>query len=244
MKNKLLPLIAVSASLLTLGNSHAVTLLASFDMDNGTGAATQPDGPAPVSGPAGVPTVWTKVTSGGITPGENGISFQNYSGSGFLDSRGSFNDLASDFVYQLNTNSGGDGVGNWLVSGLTVGELYQMDFVMADGTGFGAANTYDSVYSVYDGNPGNNGSNVGSVNLLDSALLLPGGQYDGTWTEGVDFVTLNFTANATTMYGLYSSNDASHHTGIGAVQVTVIPEPSSVALLALGGVALILRRRK
>ena len=218
--------------------------MASFDMDNGSGAATQPDGPAPVSGPAGTPTSWTKVTTGNNTLGDNGISFRNYNGTGFLDSRGGFNDLASDFVYQLSSNGGGDGIGNWSVSGLVIGELYQIDFVMADGTGFGAANTYDSVYSVYDGNPGANGSAVGSVNLLDSALILPAGQYDGTWTEGTDFVTLNFTANATTMFGLYASNDASHHTGIGAVQVTAIPEPSAAALVALGGLSIIMRRKK
>ena len=97
----------------------------------------------------------------------------------------------------------------------------------------GGANTYDTKYSVYDGNPGANGDDKGTVNLLDSVDVTPG-----------DLGVIEFTANASTMYGLWEKLPSGNHSGIGAVQLESIPEPSSTALLGLGGLALILRRRK
>lgn len=88
MRCRILPLIAVSITFVTAGSGNGATLLASFDMDNNTGAASEPDGPAPVSGTADTPASWTKVTTGSSTLGDNGISFRNYNGTGSLDSRG------------------------------------------------------------------------------------------------------------------------------------------------------------
>lgn len=59
-----------------------------------------------------------------------------------------------------------------------------------------------------------------------------GGWVTGTFTTGA--AETSFTINA------IGSNDP----GAGAVVLRVVPEPSSAALLGLGGLALILRRRK
>ena len=57
----------------------------------------------------------------------------------------------------------------------------------------------------------------------------------------------SFTAVAPTLAGLITI-DSSHGAGtnpvLNAVLITAVPEPSSTALLGLGGLALILRRRK
>ncbi|MGB0991165.1 MAG: PEP-CTERM sorting domain-containing protein [Akkermansiaceae bacterium] len=147
-------------------------------------------------------------------------------------------------MFELN---GGDGA-NWRLEGLTNGQQYRVSFIAADGTGFGGANTYNTQYSVYDADPGANGVNKGTVNLLDSVDVNPGdlgaGGFDGTWTAGVTYGSIDFTANATSMYGLWEKLPAGNHSGIGAVQIETVPEPSSSLLLALGSLGLIARRRR
>jgi hypothetical protein len=78
------------------------------------------------------------------------------------------------------------------------------------------------------------------------------GQYangvDGvTWGDGL-LVTGTFTADAATQdftnEGFQGANSTGAQLNALLVHTTAVPEPSSAALLGLGGLALILRRRK
>jgi len=227
--------------------SHVASavLLASFDLGDSV-APTDPS--SPVAGPAGTPTTWDVIhgTNFNSPPTQNGIQFFVYNGTSFIDSRGGLNDLLSDVVYE---NNGGDGA-NWRLEGLTSGIDYQVYFIAADGSGFGATNLYNTKFSAYDADPGINGSNAGSVNLLDSVDVNPvdqGSGFSGTWVDGVTHGILEFTANSSTMYGTWDKLPAGSHSGFGAVQVVQVdnvPEPSTSMLTLVAGLALLARRRR
>lgn len=222
----------------------SAALVASFDFGQ-SAAATAPGGSAPVAGPAGTPASWGQIDGGNFSspPTQGGLQFFVYNSSGFNDSR-ALNDLLSSTVFELN---GGNGA-NWHMTGLSIGTVYRVSFIAADGTGFGGSNTYNTQYSVYDADPGANGSNKGTVNLIDSVDVNPvdlgAGGFDGTWTAGVTYGAIEFTANASTMYGLWEKLPAGSHSGIGAVQIETVPEPASSTLLALGSLAVLVRRRR
>jgi len=66
------------------------------------------------------------------------------------------------------------------------------------------------------------------------------------WTEvqnGADKRIIYSNASASNGLSVSTTNDASPMTGAGAI-FTTVPEPTSAALLGLGGLALIFRRRK
>lgn len=57
--------------------------------------------------------------------------------------------------------------------------------------------------------------------------------------------TFNFTSNGTSTYDLYlRENNAGNRSRLNAVRLTLVPEPSSTALLGLGGLALLIRRKR
>jgi len=124
------------------------------------------------------------------------------------------------------------------------------------------------------GNSGFSGSNTRSIDLTTSAnsLVLAafniggsgnsaglsgisgdspfdtqhGGQENGSNWDGHYLASHNGTSAATTAYGFTGGNSAGAF--VSAIEIlevgAAIPEPSSAALLGLGGLALILRRRK
>ena len=53
-----------------------------------------------------------------------------------------------------------------------------------------------------------------------------------------------FTDDVITFHSEYGLGEGGYRGGIAGFKITIVPEPSSVALLGLGGLALILRRRK
>lgn len=101
----------------------------------------------------------------------------------------------------------------------------------------------DSSRAVYlDENSGLNGTpdtvsigGQGDYLTFDSGAVLNGGTWWAAYGEAKNFTSdeLVITNTSTADYG-----------GISAIKIEAIPEPSSAALLGLGGVALILRRKR
>lgn len=117
----------------------------------------------------------------------------------------------------------------------------------------GVAQTFDTVngqeYEVtfYLGRQGTDTPTVdlnvdGSASLHDSSILINSTQ--DTWAQH----TISFTADSlsTTLSFVENASSASGTSDVfvDTVSITAVPEPSSAALLGLGGLALILRRRK
>ncbi len=118
-------------------------------------------------------------------------------------------------------------------SGLTAGDITNLRWRTFTATADG--NNQDGVNISYNGF---NAVTTSSQNLSN----LGGSVRDLT-------ALANYSENGANLYIIGDNNNSSNRWGIGALQVsfdnpTVIPEPSSTALLGLGGLAMILRRRK
>lgn len=84
------------------------------------------------------------------------------------------------------------------------------------------------------------GSIVGTVDLGASTNVRDGARSDSDFDTSV----ISFTTTGTTAEILLDSASTGNYLIISGMQLTSVPEPSSAALLGLGGFALILRRRK
>jgi hypothetical protein len=132
------------------------------------------------------------------------------------------NVLREDFFY-LND---GQGPANWELTGLTPNGIYD---IICYGR-------YDPNYGGYRG--GGMSVNGGTVQTKDN-----GKDTDTTINEG-DWNFANVQADgAGKIYGSLSHIDDGF-AEFGGIQFELVPEPSTTALLGLGGLALILRRRK
>lgn len=211
--------------LLTVASPAPGALVASFDL----GDAVAPSVPAPVAGPAGTTTNWTLIHGSNFSnpPRQNGVRLMVGYGTGFIDSRPAYNDLLSDGVYELN---GGDGA-NWRLEGLVAGATYELYLMAVDGTGFGVSNTYDTTFTVFDGDPDPNGSARASVNVIGTATVHPtntGAGFDGVWVEGVHFAKLTFRANASVVYGMYELASGGKHSGLAGAQLVLLAESAGL----------------
>ncbi|NWK55067.1 PEP-CTERM sorting domain-containing protein [Verrucomicrobiaceae bacterium N1E253] len=178
---------------------------------------------------------------------------------------GQNNSQSSTSFYDATTSNSGDGtITGWTESNTTT----QLGYVINPGSGFtqptegnNAAlvmnqtisqnlggfilNTGDTVtveFDVWRGNAGN-----GSTLLINFAGL--GTQAASGVTQSISSQSFNFVITSDGV----TTGDLSFQSTIGgndyridniAVSYTAVPEPSSTALLGLGGIALILRRRK
>ncbi|MBK1856433.1 PEP-CTERM sorting domain-containing protein [Verrucomicrobiaceae bacterium 5K15] len=130
-------------------------------------------------------------------------------------------------------NEGGSATGGTLyqtITGLTIGQQYEVSF---------------EVIEMFNGN--NNVARInGDFNSLGSSI----GSGVGTdLTIGDGGTVSTFTFTATDAEGVLTFTDASDgtsgiDTGLDNISITAVPEPGSAALLGLGGLALLLRRRK
>ena len=97
-----------------------------------------------------------------------------------------------------------------------------------------AANTFNEI-NLYDG------IGTGGTLLENMADQLSDGSGNGDGSRLIRSTTNAFSADSIT----FSSNrDGAQRAGVSGFIITTVPEPSSTALLGLGGLALILRRRK
>lgn len=168
---------------------------------------------------------------GGAAVNFDGIDFD--AGTTTFSTGGTFNGFhqGGQELSQTGAYSDGGTSGTVNLTGLTIGNTYRVQALVFDGRGSA-------------GIPGRtvefDGANQGQyANGVDGV----------TWGTGF-LVTGTFTADATaqdfTIEG-FNTDPASVGSQLNALtlhQTAAVPEPSSSALLGLGGLALILRRRK
>lgn len=230
----------------------------------GSAATTIIEGFEGVTPPA-IPTGWSVVGTGGATAtnGDPGNSFDPAAGSlNYLTNSGYTGfDPTQDFSGSFDYTIGGanefyDAIGFWVGdvdTGLTAGagNFVRVDLKRA---------TFSRRASIYDGSGYTDSDKLFNGDNNNNYSLSVGTQYSATfaWTAATGTFEFDLgraagTSDVMSFTG-YSFNSDEVHFGFGTSDVTgnfdnisltgTIPEPSSTALIGLGGLALILRRRK
>ncbi|BDS08806.1 hypothetical protein NT6N_38460 [Oceaniferula spumae] len=195
---------------------------------------------------SGVVSTLTAVNQGGglSTPTVNGITFTSQGTS--ADYWG-YPGMDSGIDTVLSTHSaftGGIGTANLTLNGLTIGRLYQVQLLVAHDTRGCCA---DRQYEIGFGD--NDFTSGGTPQILTRS----NSQNDTNLTTNNGFGTIvgTFVADDLTQVISFRSNTQDGNNAddqdpalSGYVVLQSVPEPSSTALLGLGGLALILRRRK
>jgi len=137
----------------------------------------------------------------------------------------SYNALLQSLIFDTITSEAA-----YTLTGLAIGRDYEVQLFIADDRGGGASN-FD--YLDVDGN----GTDLnGTNNTYFGGGPQPALVFTGTFTA--DALTQDFTALRR------NSDDSENGTALSAYQLRIVPEPSSTALLGLGGLAFALRRRR
>jgi hypothetical protein len=137
--------------------------------------------------------------------------------------------------------------GNWVI-GYSASTIFETIGTSVAITGFDIGKTYElSFWQAHnsDDNGSYNADGAWDATLFGTTLtspLLTDVGNNQVWS----FVTLDFVANSTTSNLNLGVSTSTPGTGISidGIAITVVPEPSSTALLGLGGLALMLRRRR
>ncbi len=217
-------------SIMTNSVTIARTIKASFDIGNA--AIYTGTGPA-----GGASETWAQV--GSTTANKNtvtGITLEVSHGTAYHDSGGTgdpHDALVQDYHLQAG---GGDGQANYQITGLDPDSTYEIYMIAPDGTGNGDTNVYGADYTV----------DIGTAD--DVSLRATGGTADAftEWVDGRDYIV--FTNARSDVNGEFSGTyyqiAGQPHTGLAGVQVVLVPEPATMSLLALGGIAMLRRKRK
>lgn len=172
----------------------------------------------------------------------NGVTFSSDSGTGTSD----FADSAGDYYYDNYTGTGvitgvpdvdanamldsiefGPGIGNSLatLTNLTIGQAYELQIIDLRATpAAGGSMSYGYA------------ATVGGTEVYDLTGLVRSAPRITTGTFIADAVSQEIHVATTYANG--------NNLEVAAFQLRAVPEPSSAALLGLGGLALLLRRRK
>ena len=163
------------------------------------------------------PTVVNTVSFATYNPGDGSVSGFVHNGADGSGANGAGDNTTltlSGVFHTAGTN------GHLQYSGLTIGQQYEVQMVFSDTRGILTPDL---------------------MQIWDTAT--PGGAADFTTADiaTAQIVTGTFTANASTQdFYLTQSTGVGDFDGyIGAIQLRAVPEPSSTALLGLGGLALI-----
>ena len=195
-----------SAATITWGSATTITNNASDVSTTGTTFA----------GYLGIDSVDTVTLNGVVFTGQ--IPGMTRTDSSTRFSQGTTGDYA-DLLMDSASPPGGSGTIN--LTGLAIGQAYEVQIWSTDQNGIGTPNKVTTV----------NGGG-GTVELQQEAFAGGPGQ----------FAIGTFTADATTQDLAISSTRGWPQ--ISALQVRVVPEPWSLALLGLGGLLIGVRRRR
>ena len=246
-------LILTAASLgLTLGSAHAVTALVDFSGGTTTGTAVTntnalSSGTLSIAAGAGVDLTGTASADLAITAsGSQGIHVNG--GGANLDaasvtSNAAISSVFSSYQHAYTSTWGAinGGAGNTYsldITGLKAGTQYTVSILSGRGGGIGLPTGMSSTWTLDAG----------------SATVDTGASQFDFWDDSASSSSViqeTGTGPYTMSYQL-AFDDAGMTTWVfdfvnpinAMVITTVVPEPSSTALLGLGGLALILRRRK
>ncbi|BDS06610.1 hypothetical protein NT6N_16500 [Oceaniferula spumae] len=219
-------------------SKYAAALTAATSMISSASAAVITFGSADLS------TSATDIsTNGTLVEAINLVSDDSQIGGGTLDINGvtftNTNLLGNNYAFTTGVSTGDanldvlfstlgyTGAAVQTLTGLTNGQQYELQLFIGDGRGFTAGRTM--TFGDNDGDTGNDATHTYS----DGA---------GTILEGTSAIG-TFTAVGTTQDFIFGV-DGGPGGDLNAYQLRAIPEPSSLALLGLGGLALVFRRRK
>lgn len=231
----------ISAIAATVGVSSAATVSVNFSSNGNSGG----DHAVGTSTTAGVEAVqnWNDVTGG------------TGSASNVNDSTGAATTVDVDWATgtwggtaATGTVTGNDALmGAWLDDGSMLVTISEIPYAQYDVIVYGTSDA------------GNDGRNLGwMVNGVDSesigsfgGALTNGTFFDGTFVDGTtptanpSYLRFNGLTGATLTIADHTTGSATLRSALSGFQIVeAVPEPSSTALLGLGGLALILRRRK
>ncbi|MFC5050440.1 PEP-CTERM sorting domain-containing protein [Rubritalea spongiae] len=171
------------------------------------------------------------------------------------------NVVSNGFTVNTLFHTGGNALGNASLGGseaefgfTTAGQSVDLSFDLSTSASY----TLDSISFQHRANNSTNAfdshnlsvsDGVTTLNLIINELTNPLNQWNeysaslqGTAFETLDAgTTLTFTIR---LAGKSSNGAGNSFSGIDDITVTKVPEPSSTALLGLGGLALVLRRRR
>ena len=209
----------LSVALAAVSSTHATDLLA-IDINHGTSPTE-----------AG----FTGQNSSGVvhstTAGDITVSFTGQQGTFDRGASGGVNnDLYRDFIFENNTGNSPD-----ITLTLT-------------GPGVAASTDYILTFYAYDSGDATRRTGIAGISGTTGTTLGPvisqGTGVPDTLDEYA--VTGTFTSDGagTLTFGIDGLPGGGERTGINGFQLEAVPEPSTTALLGLGGLALILRRRK
>jgi hypothetical protein len=212
----------------TIGFASAATINIAFHNGNTTvgGFNTASDGTRVSAGNNGDDT-WNNFVGGGSETGATILNDDNFNTTSTINVTGS----GSGF------NNGTDNDDYYMMNG-----YYEFRNTRSATINLGATFLSDGNYNVTIYGALNSVRNMDYTIAAVTKTITNTGVFDGTFTEGTNYVTFsNLSASSFSITGNQNPADFSAITGI---VITSVPEPSTTALLGLGGLALILRRRK
>lgn len=176
------------------------------------------------------------------------------SSTGYKSSDSGLNLVGGNTVYSFRYTNSGLTTAEGVIGNLTAGETYTISFdVSLDN---GSASPFQVYLATFAGGASRSDVSSGGTNGTSAVLATVSGSYDGgagAWTATggtVSGSTITFSYTADGTEGTLGQDIAIRLDGsttsanIDNVNVDIVPEPGTIALMAIGGVLVAHRRRK